>query len=89
MFSTSVRCTICGQEIKVTGDNFLQQLAIDAFRDLKTHFHYKNFHNTGYLKRKGVIKRILWIILVLLFSIPLAVIWFVTFPFWWIHEKIS
>lgn len=82
------QCQKCGETIQVISESWLQELFRYAFLNLKCHIHYKK-HDVKYLSNKGIIKSILWIILSFIIWVMLAPIYYITLPFWWLHEKIS
>jgi len=85
---SSLVCRECGEEISVVSKNWLQDLASNAFLELKCHIHFKS-HDKSLLKFEGILRRIVIIILTFLLALIVSPIWLITFPFWWIHEQIS
>jgi hypothetical protein len=87
---TSRYCPICNEKIEVVSTGRAQAIVADAVLDLQTHFHCKGEHGEGYLKIKGILKRLGFVFLLV---IPLAIIitplFYLTYPFWWIHEKLN
>lgn len=85
---THVECNKCGEVITVCSDNWVQAMASESYLKLKCHSHYRK-HGIKYLKNKGIIKATLKILLAWLLWLVLAPLFYITYPFWWVHEKIA
>ncbi len=87
------KCSICDEKFK-TQQTIFNFFSYPEIHLLKEHLHSKESHTKGLSKKelmKSYVKMIFltgftWIFFIV--CIPLvAAIHFVTFPFWWIHEK--
>lgn len=86
-------CSKCDETFK-TKQTIFNFFSYEEVHLLKVHRHFKEFHKKDF-QRKEFVKTYLKMILLTVFTwiffivcIPLVVmIHFVTFPFWWIHEK--
>jgi hypothetical protein len=88
MRKLSTRCRVCGEQIELEAHNAVQRFFQEIIFDLKLHFHYKSKHQYGFFTKKGLIKRVGALCLLLLIFIVVMPIFLITYPFWWIHDKL-
>lgn len=87
------KCSICNEKFE-TQQTIFNFFFFSEKHLLKEHHHSKEFHSKG-LNKKELAKIYAKLIFLTGFNwiffivcVPLvAVIHFITFPFWWIHEK--
>ena len=84
---TYSRCKICNEHLVINTNNMFKDIFADTLLLLKVHKHYKKEHDKQYLSKKGLLRQYITILILLTFVIPFAMLFLITYPFWWIHEK--
>lgn len=86
---TSTRCKYCNEEVFVEPKNVIQYMISDYVLKLKCHIHWKQKHGLKYLTKKGLTKSILMCTLGMPLAVIVLIVWLITYPAWWLHEKMN
>jgi hypothetical protein len=89
MRTISATCGECGEKIEAKGGNLFKEWILTEWFDLKLHCHYVTKHQLKYFTTKGVARKTIRLIVNTLFFVIIAPIYVITYPFWWVNEKIS
>ncbi len=84
----TITCNTCGEEISTEAENIFQDIMMKEINNIQFHFHVRKHGKKG-LKFKSKIKytfKFLFVIILLILCIP---IYAITYPFWWVHERLS